>query len=135
VVVLDENLNDPQIASDIRDWYRGRVCVVNELRPSTLIKDDAIPTLLRAHSGCLFVTQDPDDFWKRFPSDPSYCVIGLSAGFPVTHTSPLVRAVLRLSGFRTRRERVGKIARVTQGKVEYYTHWSATVVSLGLRIE
>jgi hypothetical protein len=134
VIVLDENLKDPQIAPAFRTWYRGRVCSVNELRPATIIKDDAIEVLLREHPGSILITRNEGDFWKRLPTDPSYCLIEVSPRFDPRDLPNVVRSLFRLTGFQTRKERSGKIARVTQGKVEYYTHWSSTVVSLDLRI-
>jgi hypothetical protein len=134
LIVLDENLKDPQVTAAIHGWYRGRVCSINELRPATTIKDEAIPMLLRAHSGCVFITENESDFWRRPLTDPNYCVIALGAGFEPEDVSIAIRAVLRLKGFRTRKERLGKLAKVSHRKVEYYTHWSSTVVSLDLRI-
>lgn len=134
MIVLDENLKDPQVAASLRAWYRGRICHINDLRPGTTIKDDAIPMLLRAQPGCVFITENEIDFWKRVPSDPSFCLIALGCDFEPEEVSAAVRAVFRLKEFRTRQERSGKIARATRNKVEYYMPGSSAVVSLDLRI-
>lgn len=47
MIVLDEQLLGRGIEHDIARWYRGKVQFITELRPHTVIKDDAIPTLLR----------------------------------------------------------------------------------------
>lgn len=56
MIVLDENIYDPQLATRINAWYRGQVISINSLRPSTLVKDDSIPTLLLQVSQPTFVT-------------------------------------------------------------------------------
>ena len=65
MIVLDEQLNDAQIASDIARWYRGAVVSLQELRPRTRILDDAVPTLLRAAKQPTFVTVNYKDFWNK----------------------------------------------------------------------
>jgi hypothetical protein len=40
VIVLDEHLNGLGVETAIGQWYRGRVCTVLELRPSTVIKPE-----------------------------------------------------------------------------------------------
>jgi hypothetical protein len=50
---------------EIAQWYRGK----------TVIKDDAIPSLLRQQSHPTFVTINEKDFWRKVPIDAQYCVI------------------------------------------------------------
>ena len=56
MIVLDEQLLGRQLELEIAKWYRGTVRFINELRPHTVIKDDAIPKLLRQQSQPTFVT-------------------------------------------------------------------------------
>jgi hypothetical protein len=43
MIILDEQLLEHDIEENISKWYRGAVRFVTELRPNTIIKDDAIP--------------------------------------------------------------------------------------------
>jgi len=47
MIVLDEQLLGRGLERDIAQWYRGTVQFVIDLRPQTIIKDEAIPALLR----------------------------------------------------------------------------------------
>jgi hypothetical protein len=67
-----------ELEDAITRWYRGTVIVVKTLRPGTVIKDDAIPTLLRQLKQPTFVTIYYADFWRRVPGDRSYCIISLA---------------------------------------------------------
>ena len=67
MIVLDENMHQRSIMDTVAAWYRGRVISVTVLRPDTIIKDEAIPTLLRNAQRPTFVTINVDDFWQRVP--------------------------------------------------------------------
>lgn len=43
MIVLDEQLLGRDSDVTIKEWYRGKVEFINDLRPSTTVKDDAIP--------------------------------------------------------------------------------------------
>jgi len=47
MIVLDEQLLGRRIELDIARWSRGAVRFIMDLRPNTVIKDDAIPACLR----------------------------------------------------------------------------------------
>ena len=47
MIVLDEQLLGRGLGRDIAQWYRGTVQFITDLRPHTIIKDEAIPVLLR----------------------------------------------------------------------------------------
>ena len=46
MIVLDEHLQSKGLEEAIRRWYAGTVITVLDLRPDTVIKDEAIPNLL-----------------------------------------------------------------------------------------
>ena len=46
MIVLDEQLLGRGLERDIAQWYRGTVQFITDLRPHTIIKDEAIPVLL-----------------------------------------------------------------------------------------
>jgi hypothetical protein len=136
VIVLDEQLLGRQIDRDIRKWYRGRVCFITHLRPGTVIKDDAIPSLLRQHRGSLFVTINDRDFWRRSPADPRYCIACLVLSDARAGSVPtLLRRVLRHPQLRTAALRSGKVLRVTRGEVTFYTHLDPAVRRVPLATE
>ena len=47
MIILDENMLGLRLDIPIARWYAGRVCYLTDLRPGTVIKDEAIPQLLR----------------------------------------------------------------------------------------
>ena len=51
-----------QIELEIARWYRGAVQFIIDLRPNTIIKDDAIPELLRQSGQPMFATINERDF-------------------------------------------------------------------------
>lgn len=56
MIILDENVHQQSIMATIAVWYRGQVRSITTLRPNTVIKDDAMPVLLRNTRQPTFVT-------------------------------------------------------------------------------
>jgi hypothetical protein len=56
MIVLDEQLLGRDLDGEIGKWYQGAVLFVTDLRPGTVIKDEAIPGLLRRQRQPTFVT-------------------------------------------------------------------------------
>ena len=50
MIILDEQLLGRNLEQEIAAWYRGTVRFITDLRPNSVIKDDAIPVLLRQMS-------------------------------------------------------------------------------------
>ena len=77
MIVLDEQLLGRDIERDIAKWYRGTVRYILDLRPNSVIKDDAIPDLLRQQPQPTFVTINEQDFWRKIGADPTilHCVL------------------------------------------------------------
>ncbi|HKZ82116.1 MAG TPA: hypothetical protein VJ793_00485 [Anaerolineae bacterium] len=121
MIVLDEEIHGPSIARPIAAWYVGRVVSVTALRPKTLVKDDAISTLLRAASHPTFITINGADFWRRISADLRYCVVCVE--LPATQMlalPDLLRRFLRLPEFKTKAARMGKVVRLRPNRIEYY---------------
>jgi hypothetical protein len=92
------------------------------LRPGTVIRDDAIPELLRAARQPTFVTINVVDFWLRLAAHPQFAIVCLALpDSRAEEISPLLRRLFTTPPFRTRKRRLGKIARVSQRQVQYYT--------------
>jgi hypothetical protein len=121
MIVLDEQLPASILADAIGRWYRGRVCVITDLRPATVIKDDAVPGLLHTGSQPTFVTLNWTDFWQRIMAHRSFCLVCFT--LPTNRAgdiSPLLRRLFRLDPFKSKAARMGKVARVSHERVTYY---------------
>src|SRR4030095_10015001 len=100
MIVLDEQLNDDHVIADFQHWYKGKVSVVQELRPRTLIPDDDIPKLLREVKEPTFVTINYADFWKGVRPERAFCIICLKLTLDRKYEAPgIVRALLSLPEF------------------------------------
>jgi hypothetical protein len=91
------------------------------LRFGSVIKDDAIPALLLKAAQPTFVTINPFDFWKQIQPHHGYCVI--VADLPkerLGEIPALLRQFFRMSEFKTKASRMGKIVRLTPRSIEYY---------------
>jgi hypothetical protein len=122
MIVLDEQLLGRNLERDIARWYRGAVQFIIDLRPHTLIKDDAIPELLRQQPQPTFVTINERDFWQRMMVDQRYYVVCFAMSDARVHEIPQsLRSLLRRREFRTKAQRMGKVIRVTNEDVRYYT--------------
>jgi hypothetical protein len=121
MIVFDENMRQRNIMDAVAAWYRGRVISVTVLRRGTIIKDEAIPTLLRSAQRPAFVTTNVDDFWQRVPAHTRYGIVCLVlADERLQETSSLLRQLFSLPDFKTKARRMGKVVRVSRGQLEYY---------------
>ena len=57
MIVLDEHLRGAGIGDAIARWYRGAVTDITALRPGSVVKDSALPALLRTAREHTFVTK------------------------------------------------------------------------------
>lgn len=128
MIVLDEHLRLLGVGEAISRWYPGAVVHVPSLRPGSVVKDEAIPRLLRAARQPTFVTINVTDFWGAVPADPRYCIVCVD--LPHTRVMELpdaLRRLLRLPEFRTKTHRLGKVVRVAASGVWYYDVGSSGV--------
>jgi hypothetical protein len=131
VIVLDEQLKNSGVMEQVAGWYGGRVVNITDLRPGTVIKDEAIPQLLRSVSDPTFITINTTDFWRRIAADRHFCV----TCFPlpnhrVEEVPALLRRLFRLEEFKTKRMRAGKVALVSHAQVRYYQVYDSQVYTL-----
>ena len=121
MIVVDENLHDRRIMEAISVWYPGSVVSVVTLRPRTIIKDEAIPSLLLKAVQPTFVTINVIDFWKKVQPHSGYCIIAVALPKERAREVPgLLRRFLRLSAFKTKALRMEKIVRLTPNYIQYY---------------
>jgi hypothetical protein len=128
MIVLDEQLLGYGLQAAIARWYRGQVTDITSLRPQTVIPDDAIPELLLLTRQPSFVTINVADFWRRLAAHPGFAIVCFALpNSRAAEISPLLRRLFSTAPFRTRKRRLGKIARVSQRQVQYYSTDSSKV--------
>jgi len=121
MIVLDEQLQGLGLEGAVSHWYRGAVFVVKQLRPGTVIKDEAIPSLLRRLKRPTFVTINYTDFWRRVPADSSYCFVCLELTTEQADEIPSwLRKLFKLPEFKTKAARIGKVVLASQRRLQYY---------------
>jgi hypothetical protein len=132
VIVLDEQLLGRHIEDEISGWYRGSVCFITDLRPGTIIKDDAIPSILRHLRKPAFVTINVSHFWRRVPIDERFCVVCFN--FSDSHVRLIPGSLKLLMGhqsFSTKGKRAGHVFRVSLDQpVHFYNSTNPSTQTL-----
>ncbi|HEV8712152.1 MAG TPA: hypothetical protein VGX03_04905 [Candidatus Binatia bacterium] len=122
MIVLDEELQGLGLEEAISSWYRGSVLLVKVLRPRTVIKDEAIPALLRRVRQPTFVTINYGDFWRRVAAERSFCLLCLKLTADQADEVPhWLRRLFRFPEFQTKNVRMGKVALVSPRSIQYYS--------------
>ena len=122
MIVLDEQLLGRNLENEIGRWYQGAVRFIIDLRPNTVIKDDAIPGLLQQERQPTFVTINERDFWRKVQPSNSYCLVCFTLpDSRVNEIAQDLRELFQHTDFNTKSKRMGKIIRVTDRVVTYYT--------------
>jgi hypothetical protein len=122
MIVLDEQLLGRNLEIEIGRWYRGTVRFIIDLRPNTVIKDDAIAGILQQQRQPTFVTINERDFWRKIEIDDRFCVVCFTlSDARAGEISEGLRALLRYTEFKTKAARMGKVIRVTKDEISYYT--------------
>ena len=128
MIVLDEQLLGRHLEREIAKWYHGGVCFITELRPHTVIKDDAIPGLLQQQNQPTFVTINVQDFWRKVEITRRFCVVCFD--LPDWRAAEIPAALRRLfqhPGFRIKKERMGKVVRISDRAISFYSFACANV--------
>jgi hypothetical protein len=123
MVVLDEQLLGRGIEGTIAKWYGGSVVFITDLRPGTVIKDDAIPQILGDLRKPAFITINAGDFWRKTPADKRYCIICFPIrDVEVPNIPPLLKSLFRHEDFKTKEKRSGHVFRITlSGRIRFYS--------------
>jgi hypothetical protein len=117
-LILDEQLSVPRVVEPILKWIRAEQ--VQQLRPGQRIGDDRVPAILRTLKQATFVTID-HDFWDRQLCNPRYCILYFALRKEQQDQLPdLLRALLRQPEFSTRARRMGKLARISTVRIDYW---------------
>jgi hypothetical protein len=122
VIVLDEQLLGRNLEQSIGRWYPGAVKFITELREGTVIKDDAIPGILRAEHDATFVTINESDFWEVVDITSDFCIVCVAVPDSQVSLLPeLLRKVLSHPRFTKKASRMGCVIRVSVNTFSYYT--------------
>lgn len=122
MIVLDEQLLGRDIENQIAPWYQGAVCFIMDLRPNTVIKDDAIPKLLQQENQPTFVTINESDFWRKPGINHQFCVVCFALPDSRVREIPVrLRSLFGHPLFDTKKKRMGKVFRVAEREVSYYS--------------
>lgn len=133
MIVLDEQLLGRDLDHVIAQWYQGTVCFVTDLRPGTVIKDDAIPKLLQQQNQPTFVTINAKDFWRQVLISSQFCVVCFALpDSRADEISLLLRSLFGHAAFKTKKDRMGKVIRVTDHDISYYTFNERTIRTVEL---
>jgi hypothetical protein len=131
MIILDENVHQQSIMAGIAAWYRGQVLSITLLRPHTLIKDDAIPVVLRRIRQPTFVTTNVTDFWRRISAHSRYSIVCVVLPNERLYELPhFLRELFRVPEFKTRSRRMGKIIRVSPRRLHYYERQSDPITHI-----
>ena len=120
--ILDEQIRHGDVIPAIQKWATvHRLC---DDRPAERILDDRVPSLLLQLKKPTFITIDRD-FWDQYWCHPSYCILFFNLIDDQQPEIPsLLQELVRQEGFRTIRERMGKVARVSTNSLEFWMHRS-----------
>jgi len=122
MIILDEQLLGRNIELEIAKWHQGVVRFITELRPHTVIKDDAIPELLRKENQPIFVTINEKDFWQKVATNNQFCIICFTLPDSRANEIPqALRSLFRQPELKTKAKLMGKVIRVTTKEISYYT--------------
>jgi len=122
MIVLDEQLLGHGLEHEIAKWYPGAVCFITDLRPGSVIKDDAIPRLLLQEKQPTFITINERDFWRKIPLNSRYCVICFALSDSRAREIPSrLRILLQHPSFDSNARRMGVMIRVAEQNISYYT--------------
>ena len=117
-IILDAHLNRKKVLMPIQSWTTAQRIV--DLRPHEVIKDDRVLQLLHTLKQPTFVTID-DGFWDKNLRHPGYCILYFAlSDNQQDQIPPLLRQLFRLDAFKTKRARMGKVARVHPTRMDYW---------------
>jgi hypothetical protein len=118
-IVVDEHLHHEKVTKALENWITAEQIGV-ELGGFKGRSDERIIPALRALKRRTFVTID-DWFYQSELCDQAYCLVYFALSLDRQAEIPnLLRQLFRLPGFRTMRDRLGKVVRVSAEEVRYY---------------
>ena len=124
MIVLDEQISYARVVIEIKSWYPGAVISVRDFRPYGKALDEEIPAyLLRLKQQPTFLTINYRHFWKREMAHPRYCLVCLKLQQSETPRAPgILREILSLPEFRTKRLRMGKVISWSESTIKHFSY-------------
>ena len=117
-LILDEHVNVRAVFQQLRRWIT--VELLQDLCPRQLVLDDRVPEILLRLKGPTFITIDAH-FDDPSLCNPNYCIVYFALQDKEQPLIPaLLRALFRHPEFRTRTNRMGKLARISTTSIEYW---------------
>jgi hypothetical protein len=121
LIVLDENPDEDSVAVPLRSRSKGKVVRITDLRPHSVIKDEAIPSILAKQNKPTFITTNVRDFWRKVAPNRRYCFVLIPLPNDRQREIPdLVVRLFRHPQFCTMANRMGKVLRVTRQVIVWY---------------
>jgi len=128
MIILDEQLADQQIVQALSRWYQGDVIPLSGPKGSSAgLSDELIPRLLLRRKHPMFVTINTKDFWLRVDGHEKYAIICLPMAQDqqvATRVPELVRRFLKHPQFVGKKNRCGRVFRVSDNDIRYYFRMS-----------
>jgi hypothetical protein len=119
LVVVDEHLDHFQVTEALQGWITAEQIGV-ELRSEKRFSDERIISLLIRLKRRTFVTID-SDFYKKRLCHRAYCLIYFHLTMEQQAQIPaLLRRLFKIPGFRSVRERMGKVVHVSHEQIRYH---------------
>lgn len=115
MILLDENIPESQ-RQLLRSWRIRARQVGHEVGPQG-VKDEALIPLLHHERGTTFFTRDLG-FYERRLCHADYCLVCLEAR--QYETASFIRRFLRHPQFRTQRQRLGSMVRVSHTAIHLW---------------
>lgn len=117
-LVLDDQIDLLVVLRPIQRWITAQQ--LRDLRPGEVILDDRVPEILATIRQPTFITIDAG-FWDRRLRSDNYCILYFALRYDQQKSLPqLLRAALHHEAFSTRARRMGKVARVRTGGIDYW---------------
>lgn len=117
-IIIDDQLRPSLVLAPILRWITAQR--LRNLRPTEVIKDERVPQLLRELRQPTFVTIDAH-FWDKSRRDSRYCILYFDLRTEQQAQLPgLLRRLFRFPDFKTKKVRMGKVAKVGFTDVEYW---------------
>lgn len=136
MIVLDEQLLGANLEQAISKWYQGNVCFITDLRPNSIIKDEAIPMLLRKEAQPTFITINERDFWRKVAISEYFCIVCFNLpDSRASEISLLLRNLFRHPEFNIKAKRMGKVVRIADSSVSYYSTSNREIQEFTLQIQ
>jgi len=126
MLIIDAALSDAEVLEPLQNLMQTRP--IRDVRPYEIVKDDRVPVLLRELAYPTFIAIDEAGFWHRHLCSNAYCILCFAFSDAQQELIPsLLRRLLQLPEFKTKANRMGKVARVSQANIKYYQSGDQTL--------